>query len=101
MCCHVELSGVPESAVGSGVGGEGEAWGQGWGDGVLSPLPPIWGAAPAFPGPHGRPGGSRVSLRAAGAGPGQPQDGLPWRGGLGGCLSIVSQEGAALSSFIQ
>lgn len=42
VCPRVELSGVPESAVGSGVG-VGGAWEQGWGDGVLSPMPPFSG----------------------------------------------------------
>lgn len=61
----------------------------------------FWDLTPAFPGPYGRPGGSRVSLRAAGVGPGQPQDGLPWREGWGWGLFIESQERAAPSYFIQ
>lgn len=37
---------------------------MGRGDGVLAALPPpSGGSAPVFPGPHGRAGGSRVSLR--------------------------------------
>lgn len=60
----------------------------------------FWDIAPAFPGPYGRPGGSGVSLRVAGVGPGQPQDGLPWREGWV-VLFIMSQERVAPSYFIQ
>lgn len=79
ICC-VEMSGVPESAVGKFCG-----WGGGritgtrlllpgwcWGHGVLSTLPPLpGGTAPAFPGPQGvrkgagSPSGCRGRSRAA------------------------------------
>lgn len=67
-----------------GSDGEGGAWGRdchsrgrGWGDGVRGLCLPFLGAAPASPGPHGRPGGSRVSLRLQGQVQGSPRTGFP------------------------
>lgn len=61
---------------------------MGRGDGVLATLPPpSGGSAPAFPGPHGRLGGSRVSLRL-------------WVGGVAseapGWASLMGQGGGGL-----